>query len=246
MIKDDALLGTFLTEPSLEQWRKRSSISLEEESASKRIDRAEEMTIPSDLEDKLGYIFLFFTSSKSKPFFVQTSLPPFRHVRQRIVSLIEAWQKICILGERLIRKREAAAVRSTNTRPSSFVPHLRLPPTLLRISSPLSVSSYSYSYSDSDSTPRMPLGLSAAFSSSRDPALSLTSLSTAQADLSRLTNTLRTLAEVNGQCWKGQDCDLSEGVRQGVNVVAAHTQRQADLLELRVCVVFPLVRDCDS
>jgi sorting nexin-8 len=84
----------------------------------------------------------------------------------------------------------------------------------------------------------MPLGLPAAFSSSRDPALSLTSLSTAQADLSRLTNTLKTLAEVNGQCWKGPDCDLSEGVRQGVNVVAAHTQRQADLLELRVRVVF--------
>jgi sorting nexin-8 len=59
VIKDDGLLGTFITEPSLEQWRKRSSISLEEESASKRIDRVEEMTIPSDLEDKLGYIFLF-------------------------------------------------------------------------------------------------------------------------------------------------------------------------------------------
>ena len=85
----------------------------------------------------------------------------------------------------------------------------------------------------------MPRGLPAAFSSSsRDPALSLWSLSTAQADLSRLTNTLKTLAEVNGQCWKGPDCDLSEGVRQGIDVVAAHTQRQADLLELRVSVVF--------
>jgi hypothetical protein len=31
---------------------------------------------------------------------------------------------------------------------------------------------------------------------------------------------------------------LSEGVRQGINVVAAHTQRQTDLLELRVCVFF--------
>ena len=59
MIKEDALLGTFLAEPSFEQWRKHSSISLEEESASKRIDRVEEMTIPSDLEDKLGYISLF-------------------------------------------------------------------------------------------------------------------------------------------------------------------------------------------
>jgi sorting nexin-8 len=232
VIKDDALLSTFLAESSFEQWRKHSSISLEEESASKRIDRVEEMTIPSDLEDKLGYIFLSPTNLCSNL--------PLRHVRQRIVLLIEAWQKICILGERLIRKREAAAVRSTNTRPS-FVPHLRLPPTL-RISSPLSVSSYS------ESTTRMPLGLSAAFSSSsRDgSALSLSSLSTAQADLSRLTNTLKTLAEVNGQCWKGQDCDLSEGVRQGINAVSAHTQRQADLLELRVCVVFPPTLDCDS
>jgi hypothetical protein len=59
VIKEDALLGTFLAEPSFEQWRKHSSISLEEESASKRIDRVEEMTIPSDLEDKLGYISLF-------------------------------------------------------------------------------------------------------------------------------------------------------------------------------------------
>lgn len=56
MIKEDALLATFLSEPSFERWRKHSSISLEEESVSKRIDRVEEMTIPSDLEDKLGYI----------------------------------------------------------------------------------------------------------------------------------------------------------------------------------------------
>ena len=59
MIKEDALLGTFLAEHSFEQWRKRSTISLEEESASKRIDRVEEMTIPSDLEDKLGYVLHF-------------------------------------------------------------------------------------------------------------------------------------------------------------------------------------------
>jgi len=44
----------FLTEPSFESWRKHSPISLEEESASKRVDRIEEMTIPSDLEDKLA------------------------------------------------------------------------------------------------------------------------------------------------------------------------------------------------
>ncbi|KAH9074842.1 hypothetical protein EDB83DRAFT_2353764 [Lactarius deliciosus] len=142
VIKEDALLGSFLAEPSFEQWRRHSSISLEEESASKRIDRVEEMTIPSDLEDKLG------------------------HVRQKIAPLIEAWQKICVLGERLIRKREAAA-----------------------------------------------------------------------ADLSRLTNTLKTLVEVNGQCWKGDDCDLSQGVKQGVVALSAHTQRHTDLLELRTGVL---------
>ena len=111
------------------------------------------------------------------------------------------------------------------------MPHLRLPPAL-RVSSPLSPPSPSLSFSTStsadvaDSTPRM----LPAFASSLSPALS-----TAQADLSRLTNTLKTLVEMNGQCWKGQDCDLSEGVRQGVSVVSAHTQRHADLLELRVC-----------
>ena len=56
MIKDDAVLQSFLTEPSLEEWRKHTAISYEEESASKRVDRVEEMAIPSDLEDKLAYV----------------------------------------------------------------------------------------------------------------------------------------------------------------------------------------------
>ena len=54
IIKEDGLLAVFLTEPSFESWRKHSSISYEEESASKRVDRVEEMSIPSDLEDKLA------------------------------------------------------------------------------------------------------------------------------------------------------------------------------------------------
>jgi sorting nexin-8 len=53
VIKDDGLLAVFLTEPSFETWRKHASISVEEESASKRVDRVEEMAIPSDLEEKL-------------------------------------------------------------------------------------------------------------------------------------------------------------------------------------------------
>lgn len=54
MIKDDGLLAIFLTVASFEDWRKRTSVSLDEESASKRVDKAEEMSIPSDLEDKMA------------------------------------------------------------------------------------------------------------------------------------------------------------------------------------------------
>lgn len=53
VIQNDGLLSTFLTEPAFEEWRKHNTISLEEESTSKRIDHVEEMTIPSDLEEKL-------------------------------------------------------------------------------------------------------------------------------------------------------------------------------------------------
>lgn len=56
MIKDDPVLQSFLTEPSLEEWRKHTAISYEEESTGKRVDRIEEMAIPSDLEDKLAYV----------------------------------------------------------------------------------------------------------------------------------------------------------------------------------------------
>ena len=58
IIKDDGLLAVFLTEPSFETWRKQTSVSLEEESASKRVDRIEEMTIPSDLEDKIACVLV--------------------------------------------------------------------------------------------------------------------------------------------------------------------------------------------
>lgn len=56
IIKDDGLLSVFLIEPSFDEWRKRSSISLDEESVSKRVDRTEEMSIPSDLEEKISYV----------------------------------------------------------------------------------------------------------------------------------------------------------------------------------------------
>ena len=53
IIRDDGILTAFLAESSFEQWRKNTPINLEEESAGKRVDRVEEMAIPSDLDDKL-------------------------------------------------------------------------------------------------------------------------------------------------------------------------------------------------
>lgn len=53
MIKDDGLLYVFLTEQSFDAWKKQHSVSLDEESASKRLDSVEEMSIPGDLEEKL-------------------------------------------------------------------------------------------------------------------------------------------------------------------------------------------------
>ena len=58
-----------------------------------------------------------------------------------------------------------------------------------------------------------------------------------QADLARLTNTLRALPEVQGTCWRGEDCELSEGVKQGVRRFATHAQVHADMLEQRVSVL---------
>jgi sorting nexin-8 len=138
VIKEDGLLATFLSEPSFENWRKHTAVSLEEESASRHVDRIEEITVPSDLEDKLAF------------------------VRGKINPLIEQWQRICVLAERIIKRRESAA-----------------------------------------------------------------------ADLARLTNVLRAVVEVNERCWRGDECELCDGVRQGIAQVASHTQRQSDLLEQR-------------
>lgn len=53
MIRDDGALNVFMSELDFEAWRKRSKVSTEEESASKRLNPAQEMAIPSDLEEKL-------------------------------------------------------------------------------------------------------------------------------------------------------------------------------------------------
>ncbi|KAI0034480.1 hypothetical protein K488DRAFT_45434 [Vararia minispora EC-137] len=196
VIKEDGLLGTFLTEPSFEQWRKHSTISLDEESNGKRIDRVEEMAIPSDLEDKLAF------------------------VRSKIIMFIDAWQKISILTERIIRKREAVAVRGPPAALTFGNPHLSLPSSS---SSPFRSSLGSTS--DTASVHTLP----ATFMSFLAPPVMVD----AQADLSRMTNTLKALVEVQGQCWRGEDCELTEGVKVGMRRFADHTQVHTDMLEQR-------------
>ncbi|KAH9479355.1 Sorting nexin MVP1 [Psilocybe cubensis] len=198
IIKEDGVLAVFLSEPSFETWRKQSAISLEEESASRRVDRIEEMTIPSDLEDKLAV------------------------VRGKISPLIEQWQRICILAERIIKRREAAAVRTPALRRAFIRTHLTLPEL-----SPSSTSS-----SLPPGSPRsMTASLSQSFLGFNTNPNVLSSDN--QGDLARLTNTLRVVVEVNETCWRGDDCELSNGVRSGLSQLAAHTQRHSEISELR-------------
>ncbi|KII87354.1 hypothetical protein PLICRDRAFT_112871 [Plicaturopsis crispa FD-325 SS-3] len=191
IIKEDALLAVFLTEPSFETWRKNSSISLDEESVSRRVDRAEEMAIPSDLEDKLLI------------------------VRAKIIPLIEQWQKICVLAERIVKRREAAAVNVPALRRTYLPSHFALP----SFSSAASIHSVSSILSGGSTL------------TSRESVDAPNWYG--QADVARLTNTLKVLVEVNEHCWRGDSCELCEGVRNGLGHVAGHTQRHSDLLEQR-------------
>ncbi|KIP08833.1 hypothetical protein PHLGIDRAFT_116958 [Phlebiopsis gigantea 11061_1 CR5-6] len=193
IIKEDGLLAVFLTEPSFESWRKTSSISYEEESASKRVDQVEEMSIPRDLEDKLAI------------------------VRSKISSLIEQWQKICILAERMIKRREAAAVRlppATTVRRPFMPAHFGLP-----------------YFSSSDDVADDASMTSSVFSGLIHPRRVVAP--EPQADTARLTNALKVVVEVNSKCWRGDDCELCSGVNQGMSTVASHTQQHGDTLEHR-------------
>ncbi|KIJ65593.1 hypothetical protein HYDPIDRAFT_87912 [Hydnomerulius pinastri MD-312] len=205
VIKEDGLLSTFLSEPSLEAWRKQTSISLEEESASKRVDRIEEMAIPSDLEEKLAV------------------------VRGKVNPLIEQWQRICILAERIIKRRESAAVRVPPSLRRTYLPaHFAFP--LFASTPSLDVVSVHAGHGPASSTTSL---LSGSALSTHTARSSDFDVSDEQADLARLTNVLRVIVEVNERCWRGDECEFCDGVRQGVEHVAAHTQRQSDLLEQR-------------
>ena len=160
----------------------------------------------------------------------------FSVVRGKIGFLIEHWQRICLLTERIVRRREAAAVRPSSILRPSFLPtHLPLPlPAFSALthgssstssSAPSSASGSVDPDTDASTTSSIFSGLTAG---SRRAVLD------GQADLSRLTNTVKSLVEVNERCWRGEGCELCSGVRQGLVHVSAHTQRHADALEHRV------------
>lgn len=139
-----------------------------------------------------------------------------RTVRYKIAPLIEQWQRICILAERIIKRREAAAVWI----PSSFrrnyfaLPLFSPSPTLTRPMAPDFSSASSIFSASTIGLNFEPVG--------------------EQADLSRLTNVLKVVAEINERCWRGDDCELCDGVRHGVQEAAGHAQTHSDLLEHRV------------
>lgn len=140
-------------------------------------------------------------------------------VRGRIAPLIEQWHRICVLSERIIKRREAAAVRSPALRRAFLSTHLTLP----------DLSPSSTTVPLPGSSPSMTGSLTQSFL-----GFDITGLIESQGDLSRLTNTLRSVVEVNENCWRGDDCELSNGVRSGLGQLAAHTQRHSEIAEIRV------------
>ena len=149
----------------------------------------------------------------------------YRIVRHKVTPLIEQWQRICIFAERIIKRREAAAVWNPSGLRRNFVlplfsssPYGPLPATIRSATPGFSSSSSILSASS--------LGLSF----NADVVVD----GHDQADLSRLSNIFKVVEEVNERCWRGDDCELCEGVRHGVGEIAGHFQTHADLLEQRV------------
>jgi sorting nexin-8 len=139
-------------------------------------------------------------------------------IRGKVGPLIEQWQRICILAERIIKRREAAAVRALDIN-SAYDLWAHLPS--LTVFDPL-LSALSIK------PPNHPDPTDV---SQHSPDLHN------QSDTARLTNTLKVLVEVNERCWRGEGCELCGGVRQGLRKVAAHTQTHSDLLEQRVLLL---------
>lgn len=84
-MKDDGALNVFLTEPGFESWRKRTKVSTDEESASKSLSKAQEMAIPSDLDEKLG------------------------NLRDHLPAMLGSYQKLVIIAERGLARLQASS-----------------------------------------------------------------------------------------------------------------------------------------
>jgi sorting nexin-8 len=78
-----------MTELNFEAWRKRVKVSTEEESASKRLTPAQEMSIPGDLDAKLQVL------------------------HDRIPGLISSYQKMVTLAERELQRLHMSAAEAT-------------------------------------------------------------------------------------------------------------------------------------
>lgn len=137
-----------------------------------------------------------------------------------------------MLAERVVRRREAEAVRVPLARRAYLPAHFRLPPFVPSHARSSSVSSADSAASLSASS--MLSGLGAAVGVGSGYAARGVDGVDGQADLSRLTNTVKSLVEVNERCWRGEGCELCGGVRQGLVEMAAHTQKHSDALEHRV------------
>jgi sorting nexin-8 len=168
--------------------------------------------------------------------FVLLTRACFRVVRGKINPLIEQWQRICILAERVIKRRESAAVRVPPSLRRTYLPaHFVFP--LFSSTPSLDVLAAPVGHGPASSTVSLLSGSALSIRTNRSLELDV---SDDQADLARLTNVMRVIAEVNERCWRGDECDLCDGVRRGVGHVAEHTQRQSDLLEQRVGSCFPV------
>lgn len=86
ILKEDGAVNVFLTQPGpFETWRKRNRVNLDEESTQKKLDKAAEMRIPSDLDTKLDLL--------------RASLP----------HLVESYAKLVMIAEKAVKRMEAAA-----------------------------------------------------------------------------------------------------------------------------------------
>lgn len=167
-------------------------------------------------------------------------------VRNKIPALIEQWQRICILAERIIKRREAAAVRipffpigiargdaHVNADSSFGVPRL-----FNSLASPQLDSSVA-SVASLPGSPRIDSSIYGGHGAMPNSMyISTANINTSgaqqQGDLSRLTNTLRAVTEVMEHSWRGEEDELSSGVRHGLGQVAMHCSVQAEIAELRV------------